>query len=413
MKIKNRLILSFSVIIAFLIVTSTVSIVMTSRIQSSYDDLLIAQREFSNMEFESDYMIHMIHHYIEGKDTIQTSNNYEKSKTNYLNASQVLLDLNYFSYTNEVLSELNIVKIHFTNITSLIENTQNGIFNDYDQYISKSDYVHLNYPAVIQSFETIIQKETNNSLREKLYISEYNFERTIHMLHHYIEGNTINSLNTYDLNYNAVISNLDFVYGTTNLTSSDKALISNLKNDISTLNDYIANQNDGIFYYLDLMNYQVNLLHQEFPVLLGHIDDISHLIINLTDTITANASNDVNSTLIIVTSLAFISLLVGIFIVYKTNRAISSPIKILTDASKKIAEGDLTVELDEVTSNDEIGALNNNFLSMKENIKGIISEISQGALVISSSSNELASSTEEENASSEEISSVAQQISKC
>ena len=89
----------------------------------------------------------------------------------------------------------------------------------------------------------------------------------------------------------------------------------------------------------------------------------------------------------------------------------ANPISELSQISKSIAQGDLSLTPVSSTKKDEIGELQNSFVTMIDFLKPSIESIATVAKGLASSAQQLASSSEEVNASSEEMSSVSQQIS--
>ena len=106
-----------------------------------------------------------------------------------------------------------------------------------------------------------------------------------------------------------------------------------------------------------------------------------------------------------------IGVIVTIFSFYIAS-SISKPVSNLSELSRTISEGDLTIHIEPSEKTDEISVLQNSFLQMIIFLRTIILSVSDTANTISSSAQEMASSSEEVNASSEEMASVSQQISK-
>ena len=94
------------------------------------------------------------------------------------------------------------------------------------------------------------------------------------------------------------------------------------------------------------------------------------------------------------------------------SRSISRPIVKTAEIAQKISEGDLTVEVQQSKSQDEIGRLTNSFQSMVTNLRTMVSQVKESAVTVSSSSEQVAASTEQLNSSVQQISTTIQQISK-
>ena len=94
------------------------------------------------------------------------------------------------------------------------------------------------------------------------------------------------------------------------------------------------------------------------------------------------------------------------------SRSISRPIVKTAEIAQKISEGDLTMEIAESKSGDEIGRLTNSFRSMITNLRTMVSQVKDSAVTVSTSSEQVAASTEQLNSSVQQISTTIQQISK-
>jgi methyl-accepting chemotaxis protein len=110
----------------------------------------------------------------------------------------------------------------------------------------------------------------------------------------------------------------------------------------------------------------------------------------------------------IIVAITSIVVVVSIFIA----NSFSKPISKLSNVSQSIANGDLTLVVQQSTKDDEIGDLQNAFVTMINFLKPSVDSIAGVAKTLAASAQEMASSSEEVNASSEEMSSVSQQISK-
>lgn len=94
------------------------------------------------------------------------------------------------------------------------------------------------------------------------------------------------------------------------------------------------------------------------------------------------------------------------------SRSISRPIVKTAEIAQKISQGDLTVEVQQSKSKDEIGRLTNSFGTMIKNLRGMVHQVKENAVTVSTSSEQVAASTEQLNSSVQQISTTIQQISK-
>ncbi|MBB4823502.1 methyl-accepting chemotaxis protein [Sporosarcina luteola] len=100
---------------------------------------------------------------------------------------------------------------------------------------------------------------------------------------------------------------------------------------------------------------------------------------------------------------AIFDVLLGLLIATLINRNISRPVKRLAEASKIIANGDLTKDDITVKSKDELKELANAFNTMKQNLRTVIGHVNESVLHVTASAEELSASTEEVTRSSREV----------
>ncbi|MBD8500830.1 methyl-accepting chemotaxis protein [Paenibacillus arenosi] len=96
------------------------------------------------------------------------------------------------------------------------------------------------------------------------------------------------------------------------------------------------------------------------------------------------------TTFIIVTAAVIIGAVVIFFII----RSIFNPLQRLMRAANRVSKGDLTVKIDS-RSNDEFGKLSYSFDTMTNSLRGVINEVTDTSMHLSSSSQELAAASEQ------------------
>lgn len=102
-----------------------------------------------------------------------------------------------------------------------------------------------------------------------------------------------------------------------------------------------------------------------------------------------NIAHDMNSTKIILLILSHILTAVAIILALYLSSTISKPIKLLMDRIESIANGNLNHEPLNVTSNDEVARLTVATNAMSNQLKDIVTNIQDGALAVTESSNNL------------------------
>lgn len=104
--------------------------------------------------------------------------------------------------------------------------------------------------------------------------------------------------------------------------------------------------------------------------------------------------------------------LIIVLIAYFVSKGLADPVNRLSLVAARVAEGDLTQEVVESGSQDEVGALSRSFKKMLESLRGVVSQVLIASERVSTASQQLSSSSEEINATTQEVSSTVQQIAK-
>lgn len=124
--------------------------------------------------------------------------------------------------------------------------------------------------------------------------------------------------------------------------------------------------------------------------------------------VVAPARAMVNLILIVVIITAIIVVFVSLAVTSSTTR----PLEKITAVVQKVAEGDLTQEVEEVKTRDEVGRLSASFRSMLEHIRELVANIINTSSTLAASSEELSSSIEEVSKATEEIAKTISQIAQ-
>ncbi len=96
----------------------------------------------------------------------------------------------------------------------------------------------------------------------------------------------------------------------------------------------------------------------------------------------------------VIIAIALIATLISVCIAWWIIRSIIRPLNLAVDTANKIADGDLTGDID-VISDDETGQMLTAMKSMADKLKGVIADIKQASASVASGSAQLSSSSEE------------------
>ena len=94
-----------------------------------------------------------------------------------------------------------------------------------------------------------------------------------------------------------------------------------------------------------------------------------------------------------------------------TNRLFVRPLLAITDASQKIAQGDLTARI-EISSRDEIGRLGKFFSEMAASLRALVEQISRTTASLASSVNQLQIAARDTEASAENLSTAIEELAQ-
>lgn len=106
--------------------------------------------------------------------------------------------------------------------------------------------------------------------------------------------------------------------------------------------------------------------------------------------------------------ISLIAVIIGIIVAYIFSLKFIKPINRLRKVLSQTAQGDLTGENIERSSNDEIGLLTEDFNTMKTNMKDLITQVANSTEYVASSSEQLSASAEETTKGTETITEAVQ-----
>lgn len=165
---------------------------------------------------------------------------------------------------------------------------------------------------------------------------------------------------------------------------------------------------------------QLDELRNKDEVLLAKLkrasENLDNSVINYTSKVTDDFNKNIRYAVSISFLIVLLSLVFAFFSIIFISRLISSPLVKGIDFARKLAKGDLTVELD-IRQNDEIGILGTNLQMMGTRFREILSYVATTAENLSAASLELSSTSQvvsqgasEQASSAEEVSAAIEQM---
>src|SRR5690625_830740 len=158
---------------------------------------------------------------------------------------------------------------------------------------------------------------------------------------------------------------------------------------------------------------RVALSSKVLPISEEILDRLEGLKEQQTDTI-INIGNDNLSaseiTLMMAIGVSILAIIVGIIIAIITANSITSPIRMVMERMKAMANGDLSIEPLETKLVDESGQLVEATNEMNENMRNLLMQVSEVSETVSSQSEELTQAANEVNAGSEQVATTMTEI---
>ncbi|MCY3413866.1 MAG: methyl-accepting chemotaxis protein [Candidatus Heimdallarchaeota archaeon] len=273
LNIRRKLFIGMGIIILLSIVAGVISYSQMNAMHTEIDNLTEIAHisvDADHLIYEADYMIHMIHHYVEGEGvddgTTETKfNDYHESVVSGLNSLKIELP----QFSNDVDDALEIIG----QINTLVTSTGSGIFDAYDKITATSNLIHQQYLIQTAVLEELIDSEPQNTADNAVEL-KFHFERFIHLTHHYLDRTGVDNGTTRALLDDELIEYSEhIVYMITNSKYSTQWV---------TFDDYVSDifipsilDNDtGMFDLLDQAFAISDTIHDNYPDLISQIDTL-------------------------------------------------------------------------------------------------------------------------------------------
>ncbi|OLS26734.1 MAG: Methyl-accepting chemotaxis protein McpB [Candidatus Heimdallarchaeota archaeon LC_3] len=434
LKFKQKLYLSFGILVLFTLLISVVTYTSVGQINNNYQDL--TDKELIKLDLANEIK------YLDSELTSSLKeflfNPVEEVNLKYLDyateldnallnakgnsSSQVELDI------FQGIDDVNVILIEQETfmMEKSIEN-QAEIFDLLDTNYSFYKQVYL---SNLNLFFNYAQTEYDNALSSNDTALLANLSSLLQVANDIKYYDTILTLNLYKILFQPTKTNVYepiYLNAADNLTialnaainaTSNNATIQSWFDNVNEANNILIEQETFMITESQVNSVEIFLIFDGVyagnkSIYASYLNQYFSFSQSRLLTLEHNIQNLVTSTTVIILVLGVMALLLGSFLSIVLVRSVIKPLHNVVNVSKKIADGDLTVELkNESKANDELGELSQSFSNMLNYLKPTVSTISSIALQLSSNSQEMASSAEEVNATSEEISSITQQISK-
>lgn len=185
--------------------------------------------------------------------------------------------------------------------------------------------------------------------------------------------------------------------------------------------DQIDNQFNNLFYE-EILPIIDSSDQSSLYALVSHSNELRNEMQNALDQLresvneerliaTEQVEDNIQSTFSILIIAMIISVLIGALLIFLISRAISSKLSQVVGYSDQIAQGNLSIEMNEYTGDDEVGKLSRSITKMKENLMAMVTEINTVSSEVDQQSNSLKLAAVEVNENSNQISGAMQELS--
>lgn len=148
---------------------------------------------------------------------------------------------------------------------------------------------------------------------------------------------------------------------------------------------------------------------KEFETALRELEALNKQLIKENVNTAKSIANNQKTFILIVSLLSTVlCAAIGLFV----GRSIAKPIVELTDVATTIATGDLTKEVPEIKTKDEVESLGNAFGTMVYNLKDLILKINETSNLVASTSQELSTSSEEAAKATQSVAQAIENVAK-
>jgi methyl-accepting chemotaxis protein len=144
----------------------------------------------------------------------------------------------------------------------------------------------------------------------------------------------------------------------------------------------------------EAMDLTIGEAKDKFENMRDQLDRLTEINLNLAQQAQTEANEAYRAMLITILTVTGIGLVVGIVLMWLVSSAITKPIKEAVDISNRMADGDMTIDI-EVSRKDETGQLLAAMKNQVQRLRGVIDDVQTAANNVASGSQELSASSEE------------------
>lgn len=416
LRISVKLIGGFLGMLALSVVIGAVGLFQIMEVNTHLEDIAdehaAAMDCIDSMMFEGDYMLHMMHHYLEGT----TASDADVTTRDKFILHADLLDeeaADLLEIQPNYQSEYDQIDDYHENIQSLCTETGTGLFDTLDAIWAISDQIHADYSSWLSDIDTLIAGESDPAMVANASALKFQLDYQTHMMHHYLEGTGTGPTGATRVKFADAGTTFDSSITQLLSGSSNPTLVTTISVSHAAYEALLEASSTGLFDLYDDRTAISDAIHVDFPLMLGVLSQMEEKETAAIDNARIQATAAVESATLMIFAAIVLSMVVGCGTGFLVIRAIVVPVNDLKIGAEQLAGGDLTLDLTTIrTGGDELGILGNAFREMVGNLRDVIRATQDSSMKVASTSEELASTAEEINASTEEVSATVEHIAR-
>ncbi|KKL57565.1 hypothetical protein LCGC14_2234150, partial [marine sediment metagenome] len=411
MKIRDKLLIGFSVLIGITSVLGVVSIVQLNTMNTYYNELAEvdskAMEIMQQMKLEVDYIIRDMYMYLDG-----VTNGTKTDITDSVTQFDVYHD-EMLALLPEFAEELDELEDDHNLIVASIMDPDTGVLHYQDTIWAQLINLVALHAEIDADIDNLLGLVSDESM--KLNVTEMGYYFALQMFYVYEYLSNPDPLTKAEFadaegRFDMSVNNLTTFYDPVN-DSVIYGMVLEMDHDHSMFASNVTATGVGIFDLEDA----IEANHDIADLIIDELtNDLVLLDVHIEERIEADqarAAASMSSSLVITITMIVVAIVAGLAIAFSTIRSITKAIGDLVKTADLIAKGDLSKEIE--TSGkikSETDLLKHSFGIMQKNLVNIISNTQTASINVANIATELAASSNEVNAASEEISSSTEEV---
>lgn len=404
LKIGNKLIIGFSVLIVLIIIISVIGMKNLDDISYQIDIF----NKVSNMETQvSNARIEQVRFQLDGSNVTSTKvfDEIDAALENVLNAKKLMKSPANVEKADKLINALNDYKLNFEKVVKLeadkVSNQQKEVSAADSAMVSIDKTMTLENEFIQTLSDPIIIKESHEKYINLQSIKDNIMEIEVATIL-YTQAKSDENKSEVE----ALFSQLDVLLNNTKTTIKDPNTLDALNESSKSIENYKAAFLD---YANNVVEQQqaIDIMKENAVIASNEAQDLKTGVLNFIANI-KKSSNTLNITILLVSILG--SIVIAAFITRSITKPISRTMVIIDEFSKYDITSNVPDDL--LARKDEIGKLSNSIQIIGDSLRSIIKSISSSSEMVASSAEELSASSNLTSVSVEEVAKTISEIAQ-